>query len=346
MSLMPPPTVPIDRDFVQRLPKAELHLHLEGTLEPELMFELAERNSIPLPYASIAQVQAAYQFTNLQSFLDVYYQGASVLQKSVDFCDLTWAYCQRAAEQGVRHAEVFFDPQTHTARGIPFATVIEGIAAGLARARHKLQLSSRIILCFLRHLSAADAMQTLEQAGPYRDLITAVGLDSAEAGNPPSRFTEVFAAARLAGFLTVAHAGEEGPAEYVREALDCLQAQRIDHGVRCLEDPQLVARLVREQIPLTVCPLSNVRLHVVPSLADHPLRKLIDAGLLVTINSDDPAYFGGYIADNYRACQTGLHLDRQDLVTLARNSFVASFLPATEKRRLIDELEAFVTAAG
>lgn len=333
-------------DFIRQLPKAELHLHLEGALEPELMFELADRNRVTLPYRSVAEVRAAYQFTNLQSFLDVYYQGASVLQTTRDFHDLTLAYCRRSAAQGVRHAEVFFDPQTHTSRGIPLGTVVEGIDSALHQARRELGMTSRLILCFLRHLSAADAANTLEQALPFRDRIIGVGLDSSEAGHPPSKFTAVFDAAREAGFLTVAHAGEEGPAGYIREALDLLHARRIDHGVRCLEDPELVARLAREQIPLTVCPLSNIRLRVFDQMTDHPLRRMLDAGLLVTINSDDPAYFGGYIADNYQAAQEALHLDRNCLTQLACNSFAASFLYAPEKQQRLRELKEFVARAG
>jgi adenosine deaminase len=329
---------------LRALPKAELHLHLEGTLEPELMFELAARNRVTLPYPDVDAVRAAYVFEDLQSFLDVYYAGCSVLQTAEDFRDLTLAYARRAVADGVRHAEVFFDPQTHTDRGVPFAAVVEGIGAGLDDAAHDLGLTSQLICCFLRHLSADAAMATLEAALDHRDRITTVGLDSAERGHPPSKFATVFERARAEGFHAVAHAGEEGPPGYVVEALDLLGAERIDHGVRCLEDPALVQRLVDERVPLTVCPLSNVRLRVVPSLADHPLRRMLDAGLAVSVHSDDPAYFGGYVGANYAETAAALCLDDAQVVQLAANSFHAAFLPAAERQRHLDELGAFTTS--
>jgi adenine deaminase len=306
------------------------------------MFRLAERNSVRLPFAGVEQVLAAYQFTNLQSFLDLYYQGTAVLQSAEDFCELTTAYFRRAAAQGLRHAEVFFDPQSHTDRGLRFEIVLEGILAGLREAQTELGISSRLILSFLRHLSAERAMQALRQALPHREHFIAVGLDSSEVGNPPSKFTAVFDEARRQGFLTVAHAGEEGPAAYIAEALDLLHTARIDHGVRCLDDPALVARLAREQIPLTVCPLSNVRLRVCRTMAEHPLRRLMEAGLLVTVNSDDPAYFGGYVADNYQAVHDDLGVDRVGLAQIARNSFAASFLPPADRARHLRDVDAFV----
>lgn len=327
-------------NFIERLPKAELHLHIEGTLEPDLMLELAERNGIELPYAGVEEIRAAYDFTDLQSFLDIYYAGARVLCTEQDFHDLTFAYLRRAHYDHVRHVEIFFDPQTHTERGIAFQAVVDGIHAALERGKAELGISYRLILCFLRHLSAADAMATLEAALPHGDRIHAVGLDSSEVGHPPSRFTEVFARARAEGFPAVAHAGEEGPPEYIREALDLLKARRIDHGVRCLEDPALVERLVREQVPLTVCPLSNVKLKVFKALDEHNLARLLAAGLCVTINSDDPAYFGGYIGENFRQTAQALGLTAEDVARLARNSFTASFLDETMKRRLVAEVDA------
>jgi len=328
------------REFVWALPKAELHLHIEGTLEPELMFQLARRNDIDLPFPSVEAARAAYEFTDLQSFLDLYYQGARVLVREQDFHDLSWAYLTRARAQGVRHAEIFFDPQTHTDRGVPFGVVAEGITRALDAAEEHLGMSTRLILCFLRHLDERDAFATLRQAEPYRDRIVAVGLDSGEVGHPPEKFARVFAEARTQGYLAVAHAGEEGPPEYIWQALDVLQVERIDHGVRCLEDPRLVERLVAERIPLTVCPLSNVRLRVFPEMAAHNLRRLLEAGLCATVHSDDPAYFGGYIADNYLAAHEALGLTRAELAQLARSSIVASFLPEDAKARLGQELEA------
>jgi adenosine deaminase len=330
--------------FIRGIPKAELHLHIEGTLEPELTFRLAEKHRVRLAYDSVDALRRAYDFSDLQSFLDLYYAGADVLRDAQDFHDLTWAYLERARADGVVHAEIFFDPQTHTDRGIPFAAVIDGIQAALERGARELGISSRLILCFLRHLSEEAAFATLAQAMPYRDRIAAVGLDSSEVGHPPAKFARVFAAARQAGFLTVAHAGEEGPPEYVREALDLLQVARIDHGVRSEEDPALCARLAREQVPLTVCPLSNLKLRVVRSLAEHNLKRLLDMGLCVTVNSDDPAYFGGYVAENYRASAAALGLSRADLVRLAKNSFTASFLPPAEKQAWHARIDAYSRA--
>ena len=320
------------------LPKAELHLHIEGTLEPELMFELARRNRIELPYPDVESIRRAYVFEDLQSFLDIYYAGCAVLVTERDFADLTTAYLRRAGAQGVRHAEIFFDPQTHTARGIDFSTVVNGITGALADGERTLGITSRLILCFLRHLSAAAAMATLEAALPHRDAITAVGLDSSEVGFPPENFAEVFARARAEGFLAVAHAGEEGPPEYIWQALDLLGARRIDHGVQCLRDDRLVERLVAEQIPLTVCPLSNVKLRVFPELRQHNVGKLLERGLLVTINSDDPAYFGGYIGDNYTSTAAALDLTDEQMIQVARNSFRASFLEAPEQARLLNAI--------
>jgi adenosine deaminase len=307
--------------LIRTIPKAELHIHIEGSLEPELMFEIARRNDVELPYRSVEELRRAYDFTNLQSFLDIYYEAAGVLLQERDFYDMTMAYLRRAAADNVRHAEIFFDPQTHTARGVPFAMVINGIARALADGG----ISARLILCFLRHLSAESAMATLEEALPFKEHIVAVGLDSSELGNPPSKFAAVFARARAEGFLAVAHAGEEGPPSYIREALDLLHVRRIDHGVRCLEDPALVEELVARQIPLTVCPLSNVKLRVFPSMKEHNLRKLLLRGLRVTINSDDPAYFGGYIVDNYLAVAEALALTEDEIRQLAQNSLDASF---------------------
>jgi adenosine deaminase len=325
-------------DLIQRMPKAELHLHIEGTLEPELMMALAERNGVELPYSGVDEIREAYNFSDLQSFLDIYYAGAQVLRERQDFYDLTWAYLERAHKDNVRHVEIFFDPQTHTERDIDFATVLDGIHSALADGESRLGITFRMIMCFLRHLSADEAMATLEDALPFKDRIDAVGLDSSEVGHPPSGFAEVFDRARREGFLTVAHAGEEGPPEYIWEALDLLKVERIDHGVRCLEDPALVERLAKEKIPLTVCPLSNVKLRVFDTLEQHNLKELLAKGLHVTINSDDPAYFGGYIGENYRRTQQALDLDADDIRTLAKNSFEASFLSDAEKERHIAAL--------
>ena len=329
-------------NFARHLPKAELHVHIEGTLEPELMFELARRNGVQLPYASVDEVRRAYVFSDLQSFLDIYYAGCRVLLKEQDFYDLTWAYMTRAASQGVHHTEIFFDPQTHTDRGVPFELVVTGIHRALEDGRQRLNITSGLILCFLRHLSAESAARTLSEGLAFREWIIAVGLDSAEVGHPPSDFQTVYDSARDAGFLAVAHAGEEGPPAYIWEALVLLGARRIDHGVRCVEDERLMARLAEERIPLTVCPLSNVKLRVFPSLAQHNLKRLLDRGLLVTANSDDPAYFGGYVADNFEAVAAALRLSSADLVALARNSFIASFLPEVEKRRHLDSIARFL----
>lgn len=321
--------------LIQQIPKAELHLHIEGTLEPELMMKLAQRNNIEIPYTSVGEIRSAYEFSDLQSFLDIYYAGAQVLIEEQDFHDLTWAYLKRAAGDNVRHVEIFFDPQTHTERDVSFATVIDGIYRALKDGESKLDITFELIMCFLRHLSADEAMATLEQALPYKDKLRAVGLDSSEVGHPPSKFAEVFDRAREEGFLTVAHAGEEGPPEYIWEALDLLKVERIDHGVRSLEDSALVERLAKEQVPLTVCPLSNIKLRVFDTLEEHNLKQLLEAGLCVTINSDDPAYFGGYVGENYLQTQQALHLSAEDIRALARNSFAASFLSDKDKARHI-----------
>jgi adenine deaminase len=333
-------------DFIAGLPKAELHLHIEGSLEPEMMFALAERNKVPLPYADVESLRAAYSFTQLQDFLDLYYQGMSVLQTEQDFYDLTLAYLRRVVRDNVRHTEIFFDPQGHTGRGIPFATAFDGIERALRDGEREWGITSRIILCFLRHLSAEDAMQTLDEAMAYRDRIVGVGLDSSEEGHPPAKFKAVFDCAREAGFLTVAHAGEEGPPEYIWSALDDLQVLRIDHGVRALEDPDLMAELARRKTPLTVCPLSNLRLRVVDDMTAHPLKMMIDRGLVVTVNSDDPAYFGGYMNDNYYAVRQALALSDEELAMIARNSFGASFLDDATKAKYLAEVDAYVASAG
>jgi adenine deaminase len=331
--------------FIRGIPKTELHLHIEGTLEPELVFELAARHGVALPYASVEALRAAYRFDSLQSFLDRYYAGAAVLRDEDDFHALTLAYLRRAHADGVVHVEIFFDPQTHTDRGIAFRTVFDGITRALADGEREFGISHGLILCFLRHLSAEAAMHTLEQALPYKDRIVAVGLDSSERGHPPSKFAAVFERARQEGFLTVAHAGEEGPPEYIYEALDLLGVRRIDHGVRCEEDPALVDRLARERVPLTVCPLSNVKLCVYDRIEDHNIKRLLDRGLCVTVNSDDPAYFGGYVAENFLAVQRGLGLSKDDVTTLAANSIEASFLPAARKQALRERLDAYVAAS-
>ncbi|MCH0565424.1 adenosine deaminase [Streptomyces sp. MUM 2J] len=325
------------------IPKAELHLHVEGTLEPELAFELAARNGMRLRYADTGELRAAYRFEDLQSFLDLYYELLSVLRTEQDFADLADAYLARAAAQGVRHAEIFFDPQAHTRRGVDIGTVVEGLWRALGGSEQNHGVSTRLILCFLRDESADSAMETLLAARPHLDRITGVGLDSAEAGHPPATFREVYEAAAALGLRRVAHAGEEGPPAYITEALDVLGVERVDHGLRCLEDPALVERLVRERVPLTLCPLSNVRLRVVDTLAEHPLPALLDAGLLCTVNSDDPAYFGGYAGDTFDAVRDTLHLTEDRLRELARNSFLASFLDDDEERRArcLAEVEAY-----
>ncbi len=331
--------------FIQGMPKAELHIHIEGSLEPEMMFEIAERNGVSLRYASAKEARRAYDFSDLQSFLDLYYEGMQVLLRERDFYDLTWAYLQKASAQNVRHTEIFFDPQAHTDRGVTFETVITGVRRALEDGERQLGISSKLIMCFLRHLTAEAAMETLHSSLPFREWIVAVGLDSSEMGNPPVNFKAVFAEARAHGLLTVAHAGEEGPPEYIWQALDDLKVSRIDHGVRCVEDPKLVERLREEQTPLTVCPLSNVKLRVFDSIQDHNLKRMLDLGLCVTVNSDDPAYFGGYMDENFEATQKGLNLTRDDIYQLAKNSFQASFLDAGEKQRFLKELDDYFASS-
>ncbi len=331
----------ITKTFIQGIPKAELHIHIEGSLEPELMFEIAERNGVSLPYSSVEEARRAYNFSDLQSFLDIYYQSMQVLLHEQDFYDLTRAYLQRVSSQNVRHVEIFFDPQAHTDRGVPFETVITGIHRALEDGERQLSVSSKLIMCFLRHLSAESAMETLRSSLPFREWIVGVGLDSSEVGHPPEDFKAVFDEAREHGFLTVAHAGEEGSPEYIWQALDDLKVSRIDHGVRCVEDPKLVERLREERIPLTVCPLSNVKLRVFGSIEDHNLKQMLDLGLCATMNSDDPAYFGGYMDENFHATQEGLHLTRGDIHRLVKNSFQASFLDAERKQLLSDELDEY-----
>jgi adenine deaminase len=325
------------RNIVEGMPKAELHIHIEGSLEPELIFAMAQRNGVSLAYPSVEALRQAYAFTDLQSFLDIYYAGASVLLTEQDFYDMTAAYLARAQADNVRHAEIFFDPQTHTARGVPFESVINGIW----RACEDSPVSARLILCFLRHLSEEEAIATLEDAAPHRDKFIGVGLDSAEVGHPPEKFARVFDRARELGLHLVAHAGEEGPPDYIRNALDILNVERIDHGVRCLEAPDLVQRLAAEQIPLTVCPLSNIKLRVFDVMGKHNLRDLLDAGLVATVNSDDPAYFGGYVNANYVAAFEALDLDAGHAKQLARNSFTASFLDPEQKRAFLNEVDKF-----
>ena len=322
------------------MPKAELHIHIEGSLEPELIFELARRNGVTLAYTSVEALRRAYAFADLQSFLDIYYAGASVLLHEQDFFDMAWAYLLRAQADGVVHAELFFDPQTHTDRGVPIATVVQGLARACRQARSELGLSAALILCFLRHLSEEAAFATLAQALPYREHLLGVGLDSSERGHPPEKFARVFARCRELGLHAVAHAGEEGPPAYIWSALDVLQVQRIDHGVRCLEDPALVRRLAAERMPLTVCPLSNVKLCVFGTLQQHNLPALLDAGLCVTINSDDPAYFGGYLLQNFTETFDALpQWGRHEAYALARNSLEASFAPAADKMRWVEALD-------
>jgi adenosine deaminase len=325
------------RALVQGMPKAELHIHIEGSLEPELIFQLAERNGVKLSYPSVDALRAAYAFTDLQSFLDIYYAGASVLLKEQDFYDMTMAYLRRAEADNVRHAEIFFDPQTHTDRGVDFGTAINGIY----RACQDSPVSASLIMCFLRHLSEEEAFKTLEQSLPFRDKFIGVGLDSSESGHPPEKFARVFARCHELGLHVVAHAGEEGPPEYIRTALDLLQVERIDHGVRCLEDAALVQRLAREKMPLTVCPLSNIKLCVFDEMAQHNLGRLIDAGLMVTINSDDPAYFGGYMNANFEAAFDALNLTREHAMLLSRNGFEASFLDMHTKQALLQEVDTY-----
>lgn len=329
-------------ELIRALPKAELHVHIEGTFEPELMFAIAQRNQIAIPYKSVEEVKQAYNFHNLQSFLDIYYAGANVLIHEQDFYDLAWAYFEKCAEDNVVHTEMFFDPQTHTDRGIAFATVINGLQKACDDAKAKLGISSHLIMCFLRHLSEEAAFETLEQALPYKDQIIAIGLDSSEVGHPPSKFERVFAKAREVGFLVVAHAGEEGPAEYVWEALDLLKVNRIDHGVRSEEDSELMQWLIREKMPLTVCPLSNLKLCVVEDMQQHNIRRLLQQGVHVTVNSDDPSYFGGYMNDNFIAIAEALDLSNEELKQLATHSFEASFIPEAEKEKWINQIRALI----
>jgi adenosine deaminase len=328
--------------FIRALPKIELHLHIEGSLEPELMFELAHRNNIDIPFKSAEEVRAAYEFSNLQDFLDIYYQGANVLIEEQDFFDLCWAYLLRCQQDNVQHSEIFFDPQTHTDRGIAFDTVVNGLHRALEQGRAELGISSELILCFLRHLDEEAAFATLQQALPHRDKIIAVGLDSAEAGNPPQKFERVFAAALDAGFRTVAHAGEEGPASYIRDAISLLGVSRIDHGVRCVEDPELVQQLIASRMPLTVCPLSNVKLRVFGDMRQHNVVELLRQGLCVTLNSDDPAYFGGYMNDNFLALAAVHTLSRAEITHFSRNAIEASFAGTDRKQQLVASLEAFL----
>jgi adenine deaminase len=328
-------------NFIKGIPKAELHLHIEGTFEPELMFEIAKRNKIKIKYKSVGELKKAYNFDNLQDFLDIYYQGAGVLIKERDFYDMTWAYLKKVHKQNVIHTEIFFDPQTHTDRGIAFGTVVNGIHRALEDGKNKLGISSKLIMCFLRHLDENAATKTLKAALKYKKFITAVGLDSSEVGHPPSKFKKVYAQARKNGFLTVAHAGEEGPAEYVWEALNLLKVTRVDHGNHSLDDKKLIKELVKRKMPLTVCPLSNLKLKVVKDLKKHPLKKMMEKGLLVTINSDDPAYFGGYVEENYLAVAKALKLSKKDIYQLAVNSFKASFLKEEVKKLMIKKVDKY-----
>ncbi len=330
------------KKFIENLPKVELHLHIEGTLEPEMMFRLAQRNNIQLPYDSVDEIRDAYHFTNLQDFLDIYYQGARVLHTEQDFYDLMWAYLEKVSIQNVRHAEIFFDPQTHTNSGISFAAVIHGLNRAKVDAQEELGVSSELIMCFLRHLNPEEAQKTLDEARPFKEMIFGVGLDSSELGRPPSLFKEVFDRAIAEGYVPVAHAGEEGPAEYVWEAVELLDVKRIDHGVRSIEDPKLIDLLVERQIPLTVCPLSNIKLCVFGDMSQHNIKQLLDLGVCVTINSDDPAYFGGYMNENFLATQAGLNLSKEDLYKISRNAIKASFLDADRKNALNAELAAYV----
>lgn len=327
-------------ELARAIPKAELHIHIEGSLEPELIFALAQRNGVSLTYPSVEALRSAYAFTDLQSFLDIYYAGASVLLQPQDFHDMAWAYFLRAKADNVIHTELFFDPQTHTARGVPMATVIEGLSGACKRAESELGISSALILCFLRHLSEEDAFATLEAALPYRGHFIGVGLDSSEVGHPPEKFERVFARCRELGLKLVAHAGEEGPPEYMWQAIDLLKVQRIDHGVAALQDPLLMAELAHTRMPLTVCPLSNLKLCVVDDLRDHPLKKMLDAGLCATVNSDDPAYFGGYMNANFEQTVQALDLSREDVVQLARNSVEASFVSEQSRREMFDRIAA------
>lgn len=333
----------VTREWLNSLPKVELHMHLEGSLEPELMFALARRNNIELPFATVEQIHEAYEFGNLQDFLDIYYQGARVLQVEQDFYDLVWAYVKKCQQQNVVHVEPFFDPQTHTDRGIPFETVINGISQALQDAESQLGISSKIIMCFLRHLSEEAAFETLAQVGPYLDRIVAVGLDSSEKGHPPEKFSRVFARARESGLLTVAHAGEEGPAEYVWTAINDLKVSRIDHGVRAIDDPELIAHLVATRIPLTVCPLSNTKLRVFDDMSQHNILEMLKKGVCVTVNSDDPAYFGGYMTENFDALAQSLDLSKDQARQLVSNSIEASFADDARKQKIRDLLNSEIS---
>ena len=330
--------------FIAGLPKAELHCHIEGTLEPELMFAMASRNGVSAARESVEALREAYRFSRLQDFLDIYYQGMAVLRTERDFYDLTWAYLKKARAQKVRHVELFFDPQGHVCRGVSFDAVVNGISAALLKAQREFDLSGCLIMCFLRHLDQREAFDTLEMARPHRDKITGVGLDSSELGHPPEKFEGVFAHARAQGYRCVAHAGEEGPPEYIRSALDALKVERIDHGNNALEDARLVERLVAEAVPLTLCPLSNLKLRVIDKMTDHPLKKMLQLGLRVTVNSDDPAYFGGYVNENYMAVAEAFELDRAALGQLARNSITASFAEPRRRQALLAEIECYEAA--
>jgi adenosine deaminase len=327
-------------ELIQKLPKAELHLHIEGTFEPELMFEIAKRNKIKTRFKTVDELKEAYNFHNLQSFLDIYYEGANVLIYPQDFYDLTMAYLKRCREDNVVHTEIFFDPQTHTSRGVPFANMFDGIYTALQDAKEEWGITSHMIMCFLRHLSEEDAFKTLQDAMPFKDKIIAVGLDSSEVGHPPSKFERVFKLAQNEGFLSVAHAGEEGPPEYIWEALNLLHVKRIDHGVRCIEDEKLMTKIIQEKIPLTVCPLSNIKLRVFKKMEDHNLKNLLHRGVKVTINSDDPSYFGGYANANYLTTATALDLTAEEIVLIAKNSFEASFLDEKTKKSWIEKCSA------
>ncbi|MDB9963536.1 adenosine deaminase [Vicingaceae bacterium] len=325
--------------FIQKLPKAELHLHIEGTFEPELMFVIAKRNNFQIPFSSVEEVKAAYQFNNLQEFLDIYYAGANVLLTEQDFFELTWAYLTKVASQNVKHVEIFFDPQTHTERGVEFHTVLIGIYKALEEGEKELGITFRLIMSYLRHISEESAFETLRQSLPFKDLIDGVGLDSSEVGNPPEKFQNVFKASAKEGYKLCAHGGEEGPAEYIWSALDILKIDRLDHGNRCLEDEKLVERLVQEQMPLTLCPLSNLELKVIQDLKTYPLKKMMEAGLLVTLNSDDPAYFGGYMNENFLETAKAIDLSKEEIVTLTKNGFEASWLTAEDKEKWKNEVD-------
>ena len=332
----------ISHKWLNGLPKIELHLHIEGTLEPELLFRLAKRNSIQLPFNSVNEVKKAYQFSNLQDFLDIYYQGAEVLLHKQDFYDLTWAYLLMCSQQNVMHVEPFFDPQTHTVRGIPFETIVSGIAEALADGKAKLGITSRLIMCFLRHLSEESAFETLKSSEQFTDVIYGVGLDSAEMGNPPEKFINVFSKAKGMGYKLVAHAGEEGPASYIWSSLDALNVQRIDHGIRAIDDPDLMLRLIESQMPLTICPLSNVKLRVFDTMASHTILDMLDLGVCVTVNSDDPSYFGGYMTENFLALYDSLELSRDQAISLINNSIDASFAEDSRKKELSNLLQRYI----